>query len=318
MFTHVVLSGGSFKCLTSLGCLRYHEHQEHLGGVRTWVGVSAGAMICLYMALGFNTDYVIRIVYSDMLRSASTPFDVDAVFGLVDSLGMDDGSVYIDLMRCAIKEKMGSDDATFGEVHDRLGIELVVGATNVRSHQIQYFSVHTHRDTSVIQAVRASMCIPLLFSPVFIGDDCFVDGALLNNFPLDQVPTQCLSTTLAISIVGKCHNSPDPVCTPDKWTFLDYIRELIVTVTNRPMADERSQATSCHTLLQVAVDEPSDTTLFCFSFDELRFAVDPALARQYVQQGYTVAKCQCETRSQCLDQTRTAVEVETTSTCSGS
>ena len=35
-----------------------------------------------------------------------------------------------------------------------------------------------------------SMAYPFMFKPVFIGEDCFIDGGLLNNYPVNDCITQ--------------------------------------------------------------------------------------------------------------------------------
>ena len=42
-----------------------------------------------------------------------------------------------------------------------------------------------HRGGPLWRAVRASIAIPGIFSPLLIGDDLYVDGAVLNNLPID-------------------------------------------------------------------------------------------------------------------------------------
>ena len=44
----------------------------------------------------------------------------------------------------------------------------------------------THPDLPLIKALQMTMCFPIMFQPICYGDDCYVDGGLLNNFPLND------------------------------------------------------------------------------------------------------------------------------------
>ena len=66
--------------------------------------------------------------------------------------------------------------------------------TNINSERLLKvdLSHHTHPDLTVIKALCMSTSYPLAFKPVCIdGDeDCFIDGGLLNNFPLNDCLAQ--------------------------------------------------------------------------------------------------------------------------------
>jgi predicted acylesterase/phospholipase RssA len=67
------------------------------------------------------------------------------------------------------------------------------------NHQkVEYFSVHTYPEMRVVDAVRASMAVPLYFEPLIINDKgepqdvrnyqdhdhILLDGGFLSNFPI--------------------------------------------------------------------------------------------------------------------------------------
>jgi predicted acylesterase/phospholipase RssA len=48
-----------------------------------------------------------------------------------------------------------------------------------------------HRSGLLWEAVRASIAIPGVFSPILFGNDVLVDGGVLNNFPVDVMVRLC-------------------------------------------------------------------------------------------------------------------------------
>jgi NTE family protein len=60
-----------------------------------------------------------------------------------------------------------------------------VVASNLSRQRPQVFNAHCTPDLAIWRAVRASISIPLIFEPVRINDEYFVDGGLALNFPID-------------------------------------------------------------------------------------------------------------------------------------
>ena len=44
----------------------------------------------------------------------------------------------------------------------------------------------TYPELKVISAICMSSSFPLVFTPIFYQDKCFVDGGLINNYPLNN------------------------------------------------------------------------------------------------------------------------------------
>jgi NTE family protein len=58
----------------------------------------------------------------------------------------------------------------------------------------------------LLQAVRSSMAIPYVFTPVVIDDRVLVDGGLVNNVPHDLLSDNC-DIKIAVDIMGE-HSTP--------------------------------------------------------------------------------------------------------------
>ncbi len=70
-------------------------------------------------------------------------------------------------------------------------------ATNLASGQEVWF-----RDGSLLQAVRASISIPGLFTPARIGDDWLVDGGLVNPVPVSLCRAMGAQIVIAVNLNG--------------------------------------------------------------------------------------------------------------------
>ena len=81
-------------------------------------------------------------------------------------------------------ERLGVKDMTLAALRERTGVNLVVGVTDLERARVVRLSADSHPAMSVCTAVRASMALPPMFSPVLVDGTHFADGGLLDNFPL--------------------------------------------------------------------------------------------------------------------------------------
>ena len=158
----LVLSGGGVRGVAHLGILKAFEEW----GIRPTIisGSSAGAIIGSLYSYGYKADEVYEIVHKakliNILRPALT------IKGL---LSMERA---YDFFYQILPEN------TF----DSLKIPLFVCATNVRTGDPVYFN-----SGNLIRSVLASSAIPVLFTPVQIQNEHYIDGGVANNLPVDPL-----------------------------------------------------------------------------------------------------------------------------------
>ena len=70
-------------------------------------------------------------------------------------------------------------------------------------------------------AVRASMALPYIFTPVTIGERVLVDGGLMNNVPHDLLCPKC-NIRIAVDIMGESSTPKDKIPNPLEALFHTY------------------------------------------------------------------------------------------------
>ncbi len=73
----------------------------------------------------------------------------------------------------------------------------------------------------LLPAVRASMALPYIFTPVCDGERVLVDGGLVNNVPHDLLDPKC-DLRIAVDIMGENSTSPDKIPSPRDAIFHTY------------------------------------------------------------------------------------------------
>jgi NTE family protein len=183
---NLIFRGGGMKGIAYCGALDVISNLGMLGHVKRFAGTSAGSMLATFLACGYTSSEIERV-----FRTTNFQAFKDAKKGLIAKMenlyrkfGMYEGKVFYEWMGRRIAEKTENPDITFEELYNRTHKDLVVVGTCLSHCQVHYFSHHTAPHMKVRDAVRISMSIPLFFEPVKEGDHFFVDGCVLDNFPL--------------------------------------------------------------------------------------------------------------------------------------
>jgi len=189
----VVLEGGGALGLAHIGVLQWME--EHRIPVNYVAGTSMGGLVGGLYATGESTAEVRQVVQTidwDEVLRGQTPFPDLAFrrkqdahdypssleFGLRKGVqfpaGFNSGQqVSLILDRVALPY---SDLKTFND----LPIPFACVATDLASGK-----EHVFRSGSLSLALRSTMSLPGIFTPVRSGDHIFADGGLLNNIPIN-------------------------------------------------------------------------------------------------------------------------------------
>ena len=70
------------------------------------------------------------------------------------------------------------------EFYEYSKIELHLFAFEINQFQLVDISYKTHPDLSLLKAIHMTCALPVLMTPLCIGDQCFIDGGVICNYPL--------------------------------------------------------------------------------------------------------------------------------------
>jgi NTE family protein len=227
---NLALEGGGVKGLAYPGALQVMQ----TGGpnIEKVAGTSAGSIVAALIALGYSpADMQTLMLDLDFKR-----FEDGSVLGgperFFRKFGWFKGDYFLEWMQCRVKEQTGNPNATFADLaKDRSKFkDLSVVSTDLSRRRRQVFSNEHSPDLPVAQAVRASMSIPLFFEAFYIDDDLFgetgarqdlfVDGGVLDNYPIDLFDKE---HTIGLFLVNKgAPKNPDYKID----SFPEYLRNL--------------------------------------------------------------------------------------------
>jgi len=191
-YKYLVFSGGGIKGIAYCGALNILEKRHMLhnnDGSRKiigFAGTSAGSIIAALLAVGYKPCEIKKIMKKMEMRDLVD--DKVGIFRdgvhLIGKYGTVPGNYVLDLIGDLIEAKTGDKDYTIDQLYVKEGIKLVTVGTNVNMCTSKYFYPNDGSAISIRKAVRISMSIPYLFEPVLHDGDYYVDGGMLDNFPL--------------------------------------------------------------------------------------------------------------------------------------
>ena len=183
MIDTLCMGGGGIKGISFLGTLKYLEDQDYfkLKDINNFVGTSAGSILAFFLAIDYSVDELIDFVLQ---------FNFDK-FGLeincntfLTKYGLDPGKKILTAVETFLKEKYDVNDITFIELYNKNKKNLKILTTNYTLSRNEIFNYINTPDVSVLLAIRMSMSVPFVFTPVEYNGHYYVDGGLTCNFGL--------------------------------------------------------------------------------------------------------------------------------------
>lgn len=162
----IVLSGGGIRGIAHLGVLKAFSNAgiqfSHISGT------SAGSIAGALFAAGVDPEEALNIFLKIRLLKFIRP--------AVGSLGLMNLENTVNLFR-----EYFPDDKI-----ESLKIPLTIATTNFSEGKLVYFN-----RGPLIRTIQASSCIPGIFKPIMIEGQMYVDGGVLNNFPVEPLLDNC-------------------------------------------------------------------------------------------------------------------------------
>jgi NTE family protein len=195
-YKNLALAGGGVWGISYAGAFEELEKLGILQQIQSVAGTSVGSTAGLLLALGYSSTEIIQEIREANLARF---LDQGNVNQIVRQYGYYKGDYATKLFHFWVQEKLGSADATFGDLMEAKGLDLRVYATNLNTRQVFEFSYRKTKQVPLADAVRASIAVPLFFTAKEINDQIFVDGGTVFSFPLVGYSRSEIECTLGLA-----------------------------------------------------------------------------------------------------------------------
>jgi len=183
--THLIFSGNGFNSLSLLGVLRYIYFNKLEENIHNVAGTSMGSFFCLAFALKIPFEELEIMINEFIINEDNLIIKKEDFNNLFIKNGLDKTIIYLNSFKNYIKKKYDLDDMTFIELSKKTGINLYVSSVNINKCENVIFNINDTPNVSIFDAVASSMSIPFISEPVLIDGYYYIDGALINNFPIE-------------------------------------------------------------------------------------------------------------------------------------
>ena len=162
----LALSGGGAKGFAHLGVFKLLEESGLKPDIIS--GTSAGSLMSVLFADGYSADEIKNMfIGREFSEFAQLQIPKSGLFNY---------DRFQEFLKRHLRSKRIED----------LPIPTVIVATD-----LDRGCSHEFRSGPIVEAVTASCCMPIVFSPVLINGVHYVDGGLFRNFPVSTIRDEC-------------------------------------------------------------------------------------------------------------------------------
>lgn len=180
----LVLSGGGVKGYYYIGIIKYLEDNQILKNINKYAGTSIGAYVCFLLVLNYSYNEILNLFYnvdvSKLIKLSIKNLISENYWGIYDNSNM------IKYIKNTFKYKGINENITFKDLYNLNNKYLGIIATNLSKNKEIIFDYINTPDEHVLDAILASINLPILFPKFEINGDIYIDGGFSNNFPINH------------------------------------------------------------------------------------------------------------------------------------
>lgn len=179
IYDEIIISSGGNKAPALIGALNEFSKNYPIDKIKYYTGCSAGAMMCLFLNLGYSINDLNNIIFQINFGK----FQELKIINLIEKCGLDEGIKFSNLLKATIINKNYNPNITFKELYELTNKILTICVVNITKGITEYHNYINTPDLSILLSTRMSLNMPIVFSPILYNNNYYIDGALLDPFP---------------------------------------------------------------------------------------------------------------------------------------
>lgn len=180
----LIFSGGGVKGVAYIGIVKYLEELKKSTNIKLDINEVCGVSIGSLVGLLYTIGYTYQELYDEIMVTKMDEMQDFRIRNFLTKYGMDSGRLMTSWIESLIMKKGLVKDTTLRDIWKLYGINFRVVVTNVNKYKVEIFDYTTNPNLKVIKAIRMSTSIPFVFCAERYNDNIYVDGGVLNNFPI--------------------------------------------------------------------------------------------------------------------------------------
>lgn len=193
-YENLVIEGGGVLGIAYLGALKELYDDKSIEKVQSFAGSSIGSIVAMILAIRCKYDSLEEIILNLNLSDfKDRSWIIPDIARFFSKFGFYKGDKLLSFIQGILKQNTGNPNITFKEIYAKYKTKLVITATNISKGNVSYFCLEQNPDMSVALACRISASVPYFFQSVLYNNDYYVDGGVLNNYPINVFDEPILS-----------------------------------------------------------------------------------------------------------------------------
>jgi len=194
-YNTIVLSGGGIRGFILLGALEFLKKKSFLDNVEHYIATSIGAIISYLLIIGFEpSDIIVQFIQQNYFKKIKSPSFVRILNGEGCFDFEDFNKILIDLT-LQKRKTIPTLKELYNDYHKILTI-ITFNYTKKKEESLSYL---TFPDLCILEALRMTSNIPLVFANFSYKEQFYFDGFITNNFPVDYVKEDDVAIGLNLS-----------------------------------------------------------------------------------------------------------------------
>lgn len=188
----IVFEGSGINCISYVGVIEELEKLGILNRINNYSGCSSGSIISSLLALGADSKFI-----KDNLGLFNTDFQDQKIYSTLYNLFGNYGFYKVKKIKSKIRRifkligrrltKGVHPDITFNELANKWNKNLILAVTDLNGGFCEYIGNGPgakYGHLKICDVICASISIPFYFQPQKLNGRIYVDGALLDAYPI--------------------------------------------------------------------------------------------------------------------------------------
>ena len=226
----LVISGGGMKGFLYLGAIKLLFELDIIKKIKYYYGTSIGGFFILCIILGWTLEELLKFSINFPI-DLMIEFDIDSFiknYGLVPKINFET------FIKKIITYKGFDENITFKELYSQISKEINFITYSLKNNDVLVINYINTPDLMVWEGLYMTASLPILIPPYIHNNDIFIDGGIIDNFPIDRVKIENKS-----KIFGICANPYRPIWSKleenlNNKEIINYSLELIKIFFSRP------------------------------------------------------------------------------------
>lgn len=184
---HLVLCGGGPSIFRTIGALYHLEDNNfwNIANIQSIYGTSAGAMFGAMLCLKFDHDTITNYLVNRPWHEAY-PIKISQIMEIYSKKGIYDHKFAEIIFKPLLRAKSLPLTITLKELFAFSNIELHLYSLEINQFKTVDISYKTHPDLPLLDSIVMTCAIPTIFAPLCKNNECYVDGGIVINYPLNK------------------------------------------------------------------------------------------------------------------------------------